>query len=60
VDGERVRMVIEVEPGEPLTGRVGREGERQFPFEGMLGFLSLFERLRGEPAEAPDGPERLP
>jgi hypothetical protein len=43
-----VRLVIELEPGEPVCGSLGREGETPTRFEGMLGFLSLFERLRRE------------
>jgi hypothetical protein len=46
VQSARVRVVVEIEPGEPVCGSAGREGEPQIPFEGMLGFLSLFERLR--------------
>ncbi len=41
-----MRLVVEIEPGEPVCGSAGREGEPQIPFEGMLGFLSLFDRLR--------------
>ena len=46
VENSRVRLVVEVETGEPVCGTAGREGEPQVPFEGMLGFLSLFDRLR--------------
>jgi hypothetical protein len=51
VECTRIRVVVEIEPGEPVCGSAGREGEPQIPFEGMLGFLSLFDRLRSrEPA----------
>jgi hypothetical protein len=53
VQSARIRVVVEIEPGEPVCGSAGREGEPQIPFEGMLGFLSLFERLR--PRDAPPG-----
>jgi hypothetical protein len=46
MDSARVRLVIELEPGDPVCGSAAREGEPQIPFEGMLGFLSLFEQLR--------------
>lgn len=51
VEQERVRVIVEIEPGEPICGSAARVGEAQIPFEGMLGFLSLFDRLRpgGEP-----------
>jgi hypothetical protein len=54
MDNARVRLVIELDPGDPVCGSAAREGEPQIPFEGMLGFLSLFERLRapGEPHAA--------
>jgi hypothetical protein len=54
VESSRVRVVVEIEPGEPVCGSVARDGEPQIPFEGMLAFVSLFERLRTrdpEPAE---------
>jgi hypothetical protein len=38
--------VVELEPGEPVCGAAGLEGEEPLPFEGMLGFLTLFDRLR--------------
>jgi hypothetical protein len=60
VDNRRLRLVVEIEPGEPVCGSAGIEGERQIPFEGLLGFLSLFDRLRGERQAEPDtagGPE---
>ena len=50
----RVRVVVELEPGDPVSGSAAREGEAQVPFEGMLAFLSLFERLRAGSA-APGG-----
>jgi hypothetical protein len=53
VERQRVRVVVEIEPGEPVCGSAAREGEAQIPFEGMLGFLSLFDRLRAG-AEPPD------
>jgi hypothetical protein len=43
-----MRIVVNIEPGEPVCGTAGRDGEPQVPFEGMLGFLSLFERLRSD------------
>jgi hypothetical protein len=46
VQPERVRIIVELEPGEPVCGSAARDHEPQIPFEGMLGFLSLFERLR--------------
>ena len=48
-----MRVVVEIEPGEPVSGSAGREGEPQVPFEGMLGFLALFERLRAR-RDSPD------
>jgi hypothetical protein len=46
VESARVRLVVEIEPGDPVCGSAGREDGPQIPFEGMLGFLSLFDRLR--------------
>jgi hypothetical protein len=46
MESKRVRVVVEIEPGEPVSGSAAREGQPQIPFEGMLGFLSLFDRLR--------------
>jgi hypothetical protein len=46
VESVRVRLVVEIEPGDPVCGSAGREDGPQIPFEGMLGFLSLFDRLR--------------
>jgi hypothetical protein len=43
---EPVRIVVNIEPGEPVCGTAGRDGGPQLPFEGMLAFLSLLERLR--------------
>ena len=40
------RLVIEVEPGEPVRGWVAREGGPAKRFDGLLSFYSLFERLR--------------
>jgi hypothetical protein len=51
--------VVEIEPGEPVCGSAAREGEPPVRFEGMLGFLSLFDRLRsgGDAPEAEGSPE---
>jgi hypothetical protein len=35
-----------LEPGERVVGHAALEGEVPVAFDGMLGFLSLFERLR--------------
>jgi hypothetical protein len=53
VDRRTVRVVVELDPGEPVCGSAGLEGETQVPFEGMLGFLALFDRLRAR-ASDPD------
>jgi hypothetical protein len=45
MESSRVRLVVEVEPGKPVCGSVAREGKAKIRFEGMLGFLSVFERL---------------
>jgi hypothetical protein len=59
VERHRVRVVVEIESGEPVCGSAAREGEAQIPFEGMLGFLTLFDRLRAgtEPPD-PESPHR--
>ena len=41
------RLIIEVEPGEPVSGWASREGGPREPFDGILDFLLLFEHLRG-------------
>lgn len=46
MDRDRVRIVVDIEPGEPVSGAAGRDGDPPVRFEGMLGFLALFERLR--------------
>jgi hypothetical protein len=46
VDSARIRVVVEIEPGEPIRGSAARDGDPQIPFEGMLGFLSLFDQLQ--------------
>jgi hypothetical protein len=60
VESRRVRVVVEIEPGEPICGSAAREGEQQVPFEGMLGFLTLFDRLRADDHSlgAPEQEER--
>lgn len=51
--GAAVRLVVEFEPGEPVSGSMCREGQASTPFVGMIDFLALLERLRcGEPGEA--------
>jgi hypothetical protein len=60
MERQNVRIIVELEPGEPICGSLAREGEQQVPFEGMLGFLSAFDHVRApsgptEP-EAGDGP----
>jgi hypothetical protein len=59
VERHRVRVVVEIESGEPVCGSAAREGEVQIPFEGMLGFLTLLDRLRAgtEPPD-PEPPHR--
>ncbi len=49
-----MRIIVELKPGEPVCGSAGRDGEPPIPFEGMLGFLSLFEHLRTPDAAARD------
>jgi hypothetical protein len=50
VERDSLRLVIELEPGDPVCGSAGVEGETATRFEGMLGFLALLDRLRaGEP-----------
>jgi hypothetical protein len=46
VERKLSRLVIELEPGEPVSGWAAREGEPPVRFEGLLAFISLFERLR--------------
>ena len=41
-----MRLVVELDPGEPVCGSAGLEGEPPTRFEGLLGFLALFEALR--------------
>jgi hypothetical protein len=54
-----VRLVVEINPGEPVSGSAAREGEAPVPFEGLLGFLALFERLRQriDPSDAEGLPQ---
>lgn len=54
VAGQPIRVLIELEPGERVTGRAAIEGHEPVSFDGMLGFLTVFDRLRaaestGEP-----------
>jgi hypothetical protein len=42
----RVCLIIELEPGEPICGSGEIDGEAPVAFEGMLGLLSLLERVR--------------
>lgn len=61
VDGSHPRLVVELEPGEPVCGWVAREGGPRTRFEGMLGLLSLFEHLRrDEDAAVLDATEEWP
>jgi hypothetical protein len=46
MDRDSVRIVVDIEPGDPVSGAAGRDGDPPVRFEGMLGFLALFERLR--------------
>jgi hypothetical protein len=46
VEHDSLRLVVELEPGEPVCGSAGIEGETPVRFEGMLEFLALVERLR--------------
>jgi hypothetical protein len=54
VEQPRLRLVIDLDPGDPVCGSAGVEGESLHPFEGMLGFLSLFDRLRMQAGMPPD------
>lgn len=50
--------LMDAKRGEPVCGSAAREGEAQIPFEGMLGFLTLFDRLRaGTEPEDPEPPQ---
>lgn len=51
-----VRLIIELDDGDPPTGRVGRDGDSDpgERFEGLLELLSTLDRLR---ADAPPGEE---
>lgn len=60
VESESLRIIVELEPGEPICGSLAREGEQRIPFEGMLGFLSAFDRLRAGDERRDDRPERPP
>ena len=53
MDRDNVRIVIEIEQGEPLSGAAGRDGDPPVRFDGMLGFLALFEQLRADCNAAP-------
>jgi hypothetical protein len=58
---DRTRIVVDLDPagpGEPVSGSAAREGEPHARFEGMLGFLSLFERLRGAGRGGPATPTK--
>jgi hypothetical protein len=46
VERHTVRVVVDVEHGDPVCGAAGLEGEPQTKFEGMLAFLALFDHLR--------------
>jgi hypothetical protein len=53
------RLLIEVEAGDPVSGWAASEGGPRTRFEGMLGFISVFEQLRHAEdivaVELPDG-----
>lgn len=55
-----VRLIIELDDGDPPTGRVGRYGESHpgERFEGLLELLSTLDRLRAE--TPPPGEETAP
>jgi hypothetical protein len=57
-----LRMVIELDPGEPIAGRIECEDRPTQPFRGWLELSSRLERLRAaataeqSPAPTPDEP----
>jgi hypothetical protein len=53
MDRDSVRIVVDIEPGEPVSGAAGRVGDPPVRFEGMLGFVALFQRLRQDGRDAP-------
>jgi hypothetical protein len=55
VERQNVRVVVDVELGDPVCGAAGLEGEPQTKFEGMLAFLALFDHLRSRAS----GQERI-
>lgn len=46
-----LRMVIELDPGEPIAGRIECEDRPTQPFRGWLELSSRLERLRAGAAE---------
>ena len=48
VDGvERQRIVVEVEPGEPISGSVsGETPEPEVPFVGVMGLVAAIDAVR--------------
>jgi hypothetical protein len=55
VEESNARLVIEVEPGEPVRGWLAREGGPARRFDGLLSFFSLFERLRRDDPDRASG-----
>jgi hypothetical protein len=55
MERDSLRLVVDLEPGDPVCGSAGIEGETAVRFEGMLGFLALVERLRARVEAAADG-----
>jgi hypothetical protein len=54
MEAEHARLVVDLDPGDAVSGWTAREGGSRLRFEGLLAFLSAFERLRtGEELDSP-------
>lgn len=55
-----LRLLLEVDPGEPIAGSLGHVDGPREPFSGLLELVAVLDRLRAEPPQtsvAPRPPE---
>lgn len=55
-----LRVVVELDEGDPVVGRVGLDGERGEAFEGLLEMLAAFDRLRRSASRADEDSGEAP
>jgi hypothetical protein len=54
---EAERVVLELSPGEPISGRISLEGREAESFRGWVDLASRLERLRNDARIDASGPE---